>query len=528
MSALKSFSWRSLLILAALAPTVFAQPPPPPAGGGGGGNIEVLFQNPRIPDPNDEKQENEVPYIDATVIGAPNVPMDKFTLVDKSVKPPIEMKATKMVDFKKGGETVAIAIVMNGWELWIGNDKEVPTLAKDDPSTPQNEGDPTLRPGVLIELRSALDRLGFKDAGPPGSKGVVITYGDKPVIRVPMGPLGEITGSKLGTQQDYYGTTGVELVSAIRLALAELKKVPANRKVLIVICDGNDTDPEAAKRQLPQLKKEAQQEQIQTFAIVYKARDSLEHNLIPIMIPATSQVTTAENIAASVAGILARMDDRKYLTFPGYLKDKKVGFTWDGKPHKMLVKVDKDESEETDVTLAVWEHDPGGGFPGWAIALIIIIGLLLLIFLGVKVFSKKEVPAPPPMPMMAPAPMPEAPKPMGPMKTVMIGQGGDEGGFPVVGWLVPLNGQHAYQTMRLRSSSTKVGTAPPADIVINDGFMSTEHCQINCSPQGFTLVDGGSTNGSYVNERKIIGKHDLVDNDVVTLGKTNFKFKSIV
>ena len=56
--------------------------------------------------------------------------------------------------------------------------------------------------------------------------------------------------------------------------------------------------------------------------------------------------------------------------------------------------------------------------------------------------------------------------------------------------------------------------------------MSTEHCQINASPAGFTLIDGGSTNGSYVNDRKV-SKHDLVDNDVITLGKTNFKFKSI-
>jgi len=113
------------------------------------------------------------------------------------------------------------------------------------------------------------------------------------------------------------------------------------------------------------------------------------------------------------------------------------------------------------------------------------------------------------------------------MKTVMIGAGGDEGGFPIVGWLVPLNGTQAYQTFRLRSGGTKIGTAPPCDVVINDGFMSTEHCQINCSPQGFMLVDGGSTNGCYVNDRKISGKQDLVDNDMLTLGKTNFKFKSI-
>jgi hypothetical protein len=114
-----------LLVLVALTSTVTAQPAEKPTGGG---NIEVLFQPPRLPDPNDPKQDTEVPYIDATVIGAPNVPMDKFILIDKTVKPPIEIKANKMVDFKKGNENVAIAIVMNGWELWIGNDKEVPSL----------------------------------------------------------------------------------------------------------------------------------------------------------------------------------------------------------------------------------------------------------------------------------------------------------------------------------------------------------------------------------------------------------------
>jgi len=130
-----------------------------------------------------------------------------------------------------------------------------------------------------------------------------------------------------------------------------------------------------------------------------------------------------------------------------------------------------------------------------------------------------------PMPMAPMAPM-EAPKPAGPMKTVMIGAGGDQDGFPIVGWIVALNGADAYRTQRLKAGLTKIGTAPPADIVVNDGFMSTEHCQITCSPAGFTLIDNGATNGCYVNDRKV-QKQDLVDNDVITLGKTNFKFKSI-
>ncbi|MBA2540041.1 MAG: FHA domain-containing protein [Deltaproteobacteria bacterium] len=479
--------------------------------------VEVLYEV-VMPDLTDPKQAEAVPIIKATVIGAPNQPMEKFVLVDKSAKPtPVEIKASKLTPFLKSTEKLAIVIVMNGWEMWIGNDREVPAIKEDDPSR---------YPGVLVELRSALDKLKFQESGPPGSLGMVITYGDRPTIRVPMGPLADITGSKLGTQQDYFGTTGVELVSAIRLAMSELKKVQVSRRVLIVVCDGNDTNNDAAKAQLLDLKKQAAQDQVQTFAIVYKAKLSGESNIIPIMIPQTAQVTTAENIAATIANILSRMDDRKYLEFPIYNPKTETGLTFDGKAHDLIVRVDKEESEVTQVQLKVWNLPSGGGFP-WLVLIVVFVVLFLLIFVMVKIFKKKPVEAPAPAPMMAPMPM-DAPKPMGPMKTVMIGQGGDEGGFPVVGWLVPLNGQHAYQTMRLRSSMTKIGTAPPADIVINDGFMSTEHCQINCSPQGFTLIDGGSTNGSYVNERRVTAKHDLVDNDLVTFGKTNFKFKSIV
>jgi hypothetical protein len=480
-------------------------------------NVEVLYTV-KMPDPADPKTKDDPPMIEATVIGAPNSPMEKFSLIDKSAKPtPFELKATKMVDFKKGTEKLAIAIVMNGWEMWIGNDKEVPEIREDDPSR---------YPGVLIELRTALDRLDFKNAGPAGSMGMVITYADKPVIRIPWGPLGDLTGSKLGTQKDYFGSTGVELVQGITLALAELHKRSEPRKVLIVVCDGNDTNNDAAKGALLNLKKQAAADHVQLFAIVYKARLSGEANIIPVMIPQTKQVTTAENISSEIANILARMDDRKYLTFPGIKKDG-TGPAWDGKAHDLVVKVDKEESEATAVVLPVWNQKTDDGFPVWAIILLIVLPLLFLIWLFAKIFKKKPAEMPAPAPIMQ-APMPEAPKPMGPMKTVMIGQGGDEGGFPVVGWLVPLNGQHAYQTFRLRSSMTKIGTAPPCDIIINDGFMSTEHCQINCSPQGFTLIDGGSTNGSYVNERRVTAKHDLVDNDMITFGKTNFKFKSIV
>jgi hypothetical protein len=479
----------------------------------GASDVEVQYTI-KPADPSDPKKRGDAPEILATVIGGPNLTADKFILIDKSVKPPFEMKASAKRGFLQGSETLAVAIVMLGWEMWVGN------------TSYRDENDLTRVPGVLAPLQAALDKLNFKEAGPDGSVGMVITYATTAGIKLPMGPLERLSGSALGTEKDYMGTTGFELVKGIELALAELKKTQNPRKVLIIITDGNDSSsPDAAKATLQTLKKQANNDKVQVEAIVYRAAESGPNNVILGVFP-TSTVSTVDNIAVSVNAILQRMANRQYLTFPGFNKETKLGFKWDGKPHDLVMKIDKEETEMASVPLApVWKLAEDSGFP-WLAVILSVVLLLLIIIVGVKVFSKKEAPMPMPVPMVA-APAPEAPKPLGPMKTVMIGQGGEEGGFPVVGWLVPLNGQHAYQTLRLRGGGTKIGTAPPADIVVNDGFMSTHHCDIHCAPTGYTLIDPGSTNGCYVNDRKV-QKQELVDNDVITLGKTNFKFKSIV
>lgn len=475
-----------------------------------GSSVEVLLQV-KPPDRNNPKTKDDAPQIEATVIGAPNLPIDKFSLREDGAKQPVELKPVQKRDYTQGTEKLAIAIVMNGWEIWIGNDDVLP------------EGDPSRFPGVLKSLEAALDKVQFKDAGPPGSVGTVITYADSATVRIPMGPLDKITGSQLGTQKDYFGTQGVELVKGVDLGLTELHKVQVSRKVLIVICDGLDKNMEAAKGQMVALKARAAAEGIQTFAIIYKGGMSGDGNVISAMIPATQTVNSADNIATAIQSILSRMADRQYLTFPGFDPKLGLGLPWDGKVHNLILKYDKDDADPVQLTLAPPWSAVKPGFP-WLVVILVVVGALILAIIGVKVFSAK--PAPMPMPIVAPV-VAEPPKPAGPMKTVMMSAGGDDGGFPIVGWLVPLNGTQAFQTFKLRSGGTKIGTAPPCDIVINDGFMSTEHCQINASPQGFSLVDSGSTNGCYVNERKIQSKQDLVDNDMVTLGKTNFKFKSI-
>ncbi len=478
------------------------------------GQVEVFLQV--KPQEAGTATANDAPMIEATVVGGANLPIEKFLLTEPTAKPPVIIKASSKRDFNSGGETIAVALVINGQEVWIGNDDIEP------------EDSPSRYLGILKNLKTALQEVPFATAGPAGSKGILISYADKPEVKVAMGPLGSLNAEALGSQKDYYKKIGTAMVEGISLAMAELKNVSASRKALIVVCDGNDSNPDSAGAALANLKKEAQQQNIQTFAIIYKGQLSDPANLINKMITQTQTVTNAEGIAAAIKGILLRLADRYYLTFPGYDKKTKQGFKWDEKTHDLVLKIDKDETEAVSLQLSPkWSPPSNSSFPWW-IVIVGVVGLLLLIVIIAAVSGKKEAPAPMPMPVMPAAPMVpgEPPKPMGPVKTVMFNANASEDGFPVVGWLVPLNGQDAFKTHKLRSSGTKIGTQPNSDIVINDGFMSTDHCKINCSPHGFVLEDNNSTNGCYVNDRKVT-KHELVDNDVITLGKTNLKFKSI-
>ena len=78
----------------------------------------------------------------------------------------------------------------------------------------------------------------------------------------------------------------------------------------------------------------------------------------------------------------------------------------------------------------------------------------------------------------------------------------------------------------LLKDEVSLGRGEDNDVVIPHASISRAHARLMRRNGVFELTDLNSTNGSYVNDRKV-AKHDLLDNDTVTLGKTNFKFKSI-
>jgi hypothetical protein len=124
----------------------------------------------------------------------------------------------------------------------------------------------------------------------------------------------------------------------------------------------------------------------------------------------------------------------------------------------------------------------------------------------------------------APAPAP-APSPK--MRTMAI-DAAAAGNTPIgsaVGWLVPLDGPQTGELFQLKGRCV-VGKAPDCDVHLNDPSISGRHAEFIAGRTGFRVNDLGSTNGTYVNDKRITNA-DLVDNDTVRLGRTNFKFKSM-
>jgi len=70
-----------------------------------------------------------------------------------------------------------------------------------------------------------------------------------------------------------------------------------------------------------------------------------------------------------------------------------------------------------------------------------------------------------------------------------------------------------------------VGRMSECDIVLNDSNVSRRHAEIRPTPDGFALVDLGSTNGSRVNGVRVV-QRDLRDGDEITIGNTRLTFQA--
>jgi pSer/pThr/pTyr-binding forkhead associated (FHA) protein len=73
----------------------------------------------------------------------------------------------------------------------------------------------------------------------------------------------------------------------------------------------------------------------------------------------------------------------------------------------------------------------------------------------------------------------------------------------------------------------KIGRSKKADVCINDRYMSGEHGIFRSSNQHVYLEDLKSSNGTYVNRKKIFVPVKLKNNDLIIMGQTVIFFYSL-
>lgn len=91
--------------------------------------------------------------------------------------------------------------------------------------------------------------------------------------------------------------------------------------------------------------------------------------------------------------------------------------------------------------------------------------------------------------------------------------------------LVAITGPYSGQIFILGNNEIQIGREASKDIGMpTDNTVSRNHAKIVFESAGYVIYDAGSTNGTYVNNARIM-QHNLTNGDVVQVGSTKFRFE---
>jgi hypothetical protein len=83
----------------------------------------------------------------------------------------------------------------------------------------------------------------------------------------------------------------------------------------------------------------------------------------------------------------------------------------------------------------------------------------------------------------------------------------------------------AGKRMLVPPGGAVIGRSRQSDIVVEDANVSRRHAELRPGPQGWTVVDLGSTNGVLVNQRSVEGSQRLASGDRIELGGSEMVFE---
>src|SRR6185436_16559563 len=118
------------------------------------------------------------PSVRATVIDGPQLPLSQYTLVDEHGT---RVPARAMRSFAEGTDDVAIALVVQGSEVMMGNN----TYVEDDR--------PDWYFGYWSALSDGLVAMDLAHTLPSGSRAMLVVYGDRAHVRAGMGRVDRLS-----------------------------------------------------------------------------------------------------------------------------------------------------------------------------------------------------------------------------------------------------------------------------------------------------------------------------------------------
>lgn len=389
---------------------------------------------------------------------------------------------------------------------------------------------------VVVELGAPMSSViedikrgvvGLANSLPPKSKMALLGYaGDTKYLTETLGnPVdAESAAKSMAIDAD---SAEMHMMGAVRAALDKLGTAPkGERKLMVVFSDGIDIDMDA--RTFTSVSRRASESGVVIDTIGFNDFDPPKLRNFGLLARNSSGMERVCKSASDISNHFNNVIDEIKKQYVATFEVALAG--GDGRDYTFQVIGSNNGREQYSTNLncklpkRTHPVSAAGGGSRWWLWLLIGLGALGLIALIAWLIFREKPEAMEAEEAPSPAPVAAA-APQGPMKTMALNVD-VKGGTPAVGWIVATSGKHADQTFKLKPSRTVIGTGLDCDIKVDDQFMSSKHCEVRFEAGSFKLFDLGSTNGIVVNDKKV-REHELVDNDLFRLGRTEFKFKSI-
>ena len=93
-------------------------------------------------------------------------------------------------------------------------------------------------------------------------------------------------------------------------------------------------------------------------------------------------------------------------------------------------------------------------------------------------------------------------------------------------WILEsLGSEHKLLFRMLPGPSKTMGRAPRADFIVDAPLVSRLHCRLNLETDSLDVEDLGSTNGTWVNGKKVL-RSPLTAGDEMRIGRVIFAIKA--